>query len=69
MPLKIQDVEFSYKTGASILNGIDMDVNIHEILAILGPNGVGKSTLLRCINGLLKIKKAKYSWMGKTSMN
>jgi iron complex transport system ATP-binding protein len=57
MPLKIQDVEFSYKTGASILKGIDMDVNVHEILAILGPNGVGKSTLLKCINGLLKIKK------------
>jgi iron complex transport system ATP-binding protein len=59
MSLKIQDIEFSYKTGASILKGINMDVNVHEILAILGPNGVGKSTLLRCINGLLKIRKGK----------
>jgi iron complex transport system ATP-binding protein len=34
-----------------------MNVDIHEILAILGPNGVGKSTLLKCINGLLKVRK------------
>lgn len=34
-----------------------MDVGIHEILSILGPNGVGKSTLLKCINGMLKTKK------------
>ncbi len=55
--LKIQDVEFSYKNGTSVLKGIDMSVGIHDILAILGPNGVGKSTLLKCINRLLKTKK------------
>jgi iron complex transport system ATP-binding protein len=57
MMLKIQDVEFSYKNSASVLKGINMDVGVHELLAILGPNGVGKSTLLKCINGLLKTKK------------
>lgn len=55
--LKIQDVEFTYKNGTSVLKGVDMSVGVHEILAILGPNGVGKSTLLKCINGLLKTKK------------
>jgi iron complex transport system ATP-binding protein len=55
--LNIQDVEFSYKNGTCVLKGVNMAVGVHEILAILGPNGVGKSTLLKCINGLLKTKK------------
>jgi iron complex transport system ATP-binding protein len=57
MTLKIRDVEFSYKNGTCVLRGLHMDVKIHEVLSILGPNGVGKSTLLKCINGLLKAKK------------
>ncbi|MCW4006588.1 MAG: ABC transporter ATP-binding protein [Candidatus Bathyarchaeota archaeon] len=56
MKLKVQDVEFSYKNGAPVLQDIQMNVGVHQILAILGPNGVGKSTLLKCINGLLKAK-------------
>ena len=55
--LKIQDVEFSYKNGTAVLKGIDMNVGLHDLLAILGPNGVGKSTLLKCINRLLKTRK------------
>ncbi len=55
--LKIRDIDFSYKHHNSVLKNIQMNVDIHEILAILGPNGVGKSTLLKCINGLLKVRK------------
>lgn len=36
----------------TVLNGIDLEVKHGEISVIIGPSGGGKSTLLRCINGL-----------------
>src|SRR5262245_17632964 len=37
---------------ACVLNGIDMEIKAGEVAAIVGPSGGGKSTLLRCVNGL-----------------
>lgn len=38
-----------------ILNGIDLDVEEHQVVCLIGPSGCGKSTLLRCLNGLESI--------------
>lgn len=35
-----------------VLKGIDLEVKQGEVVAIVGPSGTGKSTLLRCINFL-----------------
>jgi iron complex transport system ATP-binding protein len=56
MKLKVRDVEFSYKSSKTVLEDIQMSVGANEVLTILGPNGVGKTTLLKCINGLLKVR-------------
>jgi branched-chain amino acid transport system ATP-binding protein len=50
--LDIRDLRASYG-AVEVLRGIDFTVAKGEIVALLGTNGAGKSTILRCISGLL----------------
>lgn len=52
MYLKIDKVEFEY-SSVPVLKDICLDVEGAQFLSILGPNGVGKSTLIHCINKIL----------------
>lgn len=52
--LKVENLRFSYGGGRNIVDGISFELNPHDILCLLGPNGTGKTTLLRCILGLNK---------------
>lgn len=51
MILSVSDVDFKYESS-SVLSGVDFRLEGGELLAILGPNGVGKTTLLKCINAI-----------------
>ena len=51
--LKIKDLKSGYGK-VQILNGIDLEVNKGQIIALLGGNGTGKSTLIKSISGLIK---------------
>jgi iron complex transport system ATP-binding protein len=51
--LSIDDVTIRYE-ARTVLRNISLDVNAGEVLALIGPNGVGKSTLLRACSGTLK---------------
>ena len=51
--LKLNKVSFSFKQRP-ILDTISFNLNQGEILGLLGPNGVGKSTIFNLITGLLK---------------
>lgn len=53
MIISIDGIKFQYN-GHPILKDVTFEVRKGEMVAILGPNGVGKTTLLRCINGILK---------------
>ena len=56
--LLLKGVETGYGK-LRILRGIDMEVPDHKIVALLGGNGTGKSTLLKAISGLLPVWKGE----------
>ena len=53
MSVKVKGLSFSYEKSKLILDNISFELHAGNVLCVLGPNGVGKSTLFRCILGLL----------------
>lgn len=51
--IRIENIRKSFG-DKEILKGIDLTVNQGDVAVIIGPSGTGKTTLLRCINGLEK---------------
>lgn len=48
-----------------VLKGIDLEINEGEVVAVIGPSGGGKSTLLRCLNKLETIDKGSITIDGE----
>jgi len=53
--------------GRTVLSGLGFTVSAGEALVVLGPNGVGKSTLLRLVAGLVRRSKGELSLEGGDS--
>ena len=51
--LQVKDLKKEYVTGIPVLKGINFNIDAAGIIAIIGPSGTGKSTLLGCINRLV----------------
>jgi branched-chain amino acid transport system ATP-binding protein len=62
--LKLQNVTAGYG-DAVVLHGISLDLPEHGSLAVLGRNGVGKSTLLLTIMGYTQLRAGCVSWRGQ----
>jgi polar amino acid transport system ATP-binding protein len=58
--IELSGIEKSY-SGHQVLKGIDLDVEKHQVVTLIGPSGSGKSTLLRCINALETIDRGTVS--------
>ena len=55
--IEIENLSFKYKNGKQILNDINFTIRDGEVISIIGNNGVGKSTFLKIISGILKPTK------------
>ncbi len=52
--INIRDLVYGYDQSAPVLKDINLVLDKPEFVCIMGPNGVGKSTLIHCINRILK---------------
>lgn len=62
--VEIKDVSFSYNR-IPVLSGINLDIMEKDIMAIIGPNGGGKTTLLKIMLGLLRPSGGSVLILGK----
>ena len=62
--LSVRDLHAGYE-GTEVLQGVNLDVNAGEVVAIVGANGVGKTTLLRTIAGLLTPTQGSITFKGQ----
>ena len=53
MEIRLENVSFGYTDNRLILDGVDLVLDEPGLVCIIGPNGVGKSTLIKCMNKLL----------------
>lgn len=49
----------------TVIDGVDLDVVPGEVVVIIGPSGTGKSTMLRCVNGLEDINGGTITFEGQ----
>ena len=66
MTTKIKAINIWKKfNNLEVLKGIDLEVNEGEVVAVIGPSGGGKSTLLRCLNKLETVDKGSITIDGE----
>jgi len=67
MPLaiKIQDLNIAYHYNV-VLKNINLEINQHDFISIIGPNGGGKTTLLKAILGFIKPQAGEIKIFGQS---
>ena len=64
MILEVKNLSFSYGKY-DVLKDLNFEINSGNVLSILGPNGIGKTTLIKCLLGLRKKSAGKILFDGK----
>lgn len=62
--LQVNDLN-QYYGGSHILRGLSFETTPGEITCLLGRNGVGKTTLLKCLMGIIPARSGTLHWQGK----
>ncbi len=66
--LHINEIDYAYKTGTKVFEGASMEVHPHEIIALVGPSGEGKTTMLRLILSLMQTQNGEAYLTGEGSV-
>jgi heme exporter protein A len=63
--LKVEKVHV-WRGDRHVLQGVSVAVAQNELVHVSGPNGTGKTTLLRVISGLLRPEQGSVTWLGQS---
>ncbi len=55
--LNLSDIKYEYKNGNLVFDGASMEAHPHEIVALVGPSGEGKTTMLRLILSIIQAQE------------
>ncbi len=58
--IHIQGMDYSYRNGTIVFSDTSFEAHPHEIIALVGPSGEGKTTLLRILLALLRPQQGQY---------
>jgi ATPase subunit of ABC transporter with duplicated ATPase domains len=65
LALEAKGLAKGYERGKTLFRKLDLSIEAGEKVAIIGPNGVGKTTLLRCLAGNLEADSGTLKWAEK----
>ena len=66
----VKNISFSYdKDSPAVFENISFSMEKGDVLCVLGPNGTGKTTLIKCINGLHKVNEGEVYLNGANIQN
>ncbi|MFC2029329.1 ABC transporter ATP-binding protein [Chloroflexota bacterium] len=63
--LEVKDLEYVYEDGTKALHGVNFELHKGEVLALLGTNGSGKTTVAKILNGIYKPSSGTVSVLGQ----
>ncbi len=63
--LAVENLTHTYPDGTKALSGVSLTLKPGEIVSVIGLSGAGKSTMLRCINGLIRPTSGRVEFEGQ----
>ena len=66
--LQVNDLSVAFEPGTYLFRHVSFDLRRGETVALIGPNGIGKSTLLKCLIGDMKPASGAFQWGTKVKI-